>query len=116
MDVTGHFTYVSPSVERLRGFSAEEVMTHSLDAALTPHSLEHAMAALAVAIEQVMSGRPLAVSYTPLTLATGALGLMSVVAGSLKKTKVAEKVRTWTIQDAMNTTQHDRAEIARTTR
>ncbi len=60
MDVTGHFTYVSPSVERLRGFSAEEVMTHSLDAALTPHSLEHAMAALAVAIEQVMSGRPVA--------------------------------------------------------
>ncbi len=30
------FTYVSPSVERLRGFTPEEIMAHPLDAALTP--------------------------------------------------------------------------------
>jgi len=33
---TLRFRYVSPSVERLRGYSAEEVMRESLDAALTP--------------------------------------------------------------------------------
>lgn len=33
---TLRFTYVSPSVERLRGFTPEEVMAHPLDAALTP--------------------------------------------------------------------------------
>lgn len=34
--VTLRFRYVSPSVERLRGYSAEEVMSEPLDAALTP--------------------------------------------------------------------------------
>ena len=58
MDVTGRFTYVSPSVERLRGFTAEEVMAHSMVATLTPLSLERALAALAVATEQLMSGQP----------------------------------------------------------
>lgn len=33
---TLRFTYVSPSVERLRGFTPEEIMAHPLDAALTP--------------------------------------------------------------------------------
>jgi PAS domain S-box-containing protein len=30
MDLQGHFTYISPSVERLRGYSPEEVMRQSL--------------------------------------------------------------------------------------
>lgn len=34
--VSLRFRYVSPSVERLRGYSAEEVMSEPLDAALTP--------------------------------------------------------------------------------
>lgn len=33
------FTYVSPSVERLRGYTAEEVMAQSLEQAVTPRSL-----------------------------------------------------------------------------
>ncbi|CAB1368849.1 diguanylate cyclase [Denitratisoma oestradiolicum] len=48
------FTYVSPSVHRLRGWTAEEVMAQSLDAALTPASatiisarLQEGMAGLA---------------------------------------------------------------------
>lgn len=36
------FTYVSPSVERLRGYTAEEVMQQSLDEALTPDSAQEA--------------------------------------------------------------------------
>jgi len=38
MDMEGHFTYVSPTVERLRGFTSEEVIQQSLDEALTPQS------------------------------------------------------------------------------
>lgn len=38
--VAGKFTYVSPSVERLRGYSPEEVMAQSASEALTPESAE----------------------------------------------------------------------------
>jgi diguanylate cyclase (GGDEF)-like protein/PAS domain S-box-containing protein len=39
MDSDGHFTYVSPSVEKLRGYSPAEVMQQSLAQALSPASL-----------------------------------------------------------------------------
>ncbi|WP_416336487.1 PAS domain S-box protein [Dechloromonas sp. A34] len=39
MDLDGRFSYVSPSVEKLRGFTAEEAMQQSLAEALTPDSL-----------------------------------------------------------------------------
>jgi PAS domain S-box-containing protein len=39
-DMNLRFTYVSPSVKYLRGYSAEEAMTHSLDEILTPASFE----------------------------------------------------------------------------
>ena len=39
MDLAGRLTYVSPSVERLRGFSVQEVMRQSMDDYLTPDSL-----------------------------------------------------------------------------
>jgi PAS domain S-box-containing protein len=35
---TLHFSYVSPSVERLRGFSVEEILAAPLDAAMTPEA------------------------------------------------------------------------------
>jgi|GEM_PF-1151364 len=38
MDTAGHFTYVSPSVKELRGYSPEEVIGQGLDKALTPDS------------------------------------------------------------------------------
>jgi PAS domain S-box-containing protein len=37
---TMRFTYVSPSVERLRGYAPQEVLAQSLDEAMTPESLE----------------------------------------------------------------------------
>lgn len=40
MNLEGRFTYVSPSIERLRGYSVEEVLNHSLEEALAPGSLE----------------------------------------------------------------------------
>ena len=46
MDVDGrYFTYVSPSVEYLRGYTPEEAMSHSLEETLTPASAQKARAA-----------------------------------------------------------------------
>ncbi len=39
MGLDGRFTYVSPSVEQLRGFTVEEVMGQTMKEALTPESL-----------------------------------------------------------------------------
>jgi PAS domain S-box-containing protein len=39
-DLNLRFTYVSPSVKYLRGYSAEEAVTHSLEEILTPDSFE----------------------------------------------------------------------------
>jgi PAS domain S-box-containing protein len=56
LDLDGHFTYVSPSVERLRGFTAEEVMAQTLEEALTPASLKLVSERLRTVIESVSSG------------------------------------------------------------
>jgi len=42
-DMDFRFTYLSPSIERLRGYTVEEVMVMTLDQVLTPKSLELAM-------------------------------------------------------------------------
>ncbi|MGD0205912.1 MAG: PAS domain S-box protein, partial [Dehalococcoidia bacterium] len=47
MDTNLRFTYVSPSVTRLRGYTVEEAMAQTLAEILTPASLEVAMKALA---------------------------------------------------------------------
>jgi PAS domain S-box-containing protein len=43
MDMDLHFTYISPSVHRLFGYNAEEMMHRSLDELFTPESYEHVM-------------------------------------------------------------------------
>jgi PAS domain S-box-containing protein len=40
MDLNLRFTYVSPSVMRLRGYTAEEVMSQTMEQVLTPESLQ----------------------------------------------------------------------------
>ena len=47
MDTNGRYTYFSPSVTRLRGYSVEEAMTQTVEEVLTPASLEIALKALA---------------------------------------------------------------------
>lgn len=41
-DLSGHFTYVSPSVERLRGYTVEEVLQQDLHSSLTPATAHEA--------------------------------------------------------------------------
>lgn len=57
MDISsGKFTYVSPSVYQLRGFTVDEVMHQSLDEVMTPESLERALSALAESIARWQAG------------------------------------------------------------
>ncbi|MBS0372396.1 MAG: PAS domain S-box protein [Proteobacteria bacterium] len=44
MDLDGHFSYISPSVERLRGYSVDEAIGQPLTEVLTPDSLRIAEA------------------------------------------------------------------------
>ena len=59
MGPDGRFTYVSPSVARLRGYSVDEVMQQSIDEALTPESAAIAKAGIAMATEALEAGRPI---------------------------------------------------------
>lgn len=58
MDLEGRFTYVSPSVEMLRGYTSAEVMQQSLDQALTPASIPIATKALGDSIAAMATGNP----------------------------------------------------------
>ncbi len=50
------FTYISPSVEKLRGFTAQEVLSQSPAEALTPESLQTMHAALASTMPHALKG------------------------------------------------------------
>jgi PAS domain S-box-containing protein len=54
---TMRFTYVSPSVQDLHGYSVEEAMAMSLEEALPPESLERAMKLLTEALVRENEGR-----------------------------------------------------------
>ena len=52
----GRFTYVSPSVEKLRGYTPEEVLRQSLEEALTPTSLQVMQKAVTNYMAQIQNG------------------------------------------------------------
>ncbi|MEA3642043.1 MAG: diguanylate cyclase [Lamprobacter sp.] len=58
------FEYVSPSVERLRGFTAEEVIAQPMEDALTPQSAEKVTALIGETIERLLAGDTEAVYVT----------------------------------------------------
>jgi diguanylate cyclase (GGDEF)-like protein/PAS domain S-box-containing protein len=53
---SSHFTYVSPSVQRLRGYTAEEVMAQSMEYSLTPASQDKVRGVLAASLERLAEG------------------------------------------------------------
>lgn len=57
MDLEGRFIYVSPSVEKLRGYTVAEVMQQSIHEALTPESAPIAIDGLSRAIAAVSAGQ-----------------------------------------------------------
>jgi len=58
MNLDGQFTYVSPSVEKLRGYSSEEVMRQPMEQALTAASIPIAKEALESSIAAMVQGKP----------------------------------------------------------
>ncbi|MDX9735238.1 MAG: PAS domain S-box protein [Thermoanaerobaculia bacterium] len=56
LDLDLRFTYVSPSVFRLRGYTAEECLAQSLEQVLTPASLEQVRTRLAAELAREASG------------------------------------------------------------
>ncbi len=58
MNLDGQFTYVSPSVEKLRGYTSEEVMRQSMEESLTAASIPVATAALESSIVAMREGKP----------------------------------------------------------
>jgi diguanylate cyclase (GGDEF)-like protein/hemerythrin-like metal-binding protein/PAS domain S-box-containing protein len=58
MDLNGRFTYVSPSVERLRGYTPAEAMQQSMEQSLAPGSLAIAMEGFGRTIAAVQAGLP----------------------------------------------------------
>lgn len=59
LDINGRYTYVSPSVEKLCGYPAEEVMRQSLDQLLTPASSQTVQAYFQSLRERQAAGLPL---------------------------------------------------------
>ena len=58
MDREARFTYISPSVEKLRGYTAEEAMRQTLDESLTPESAARVTELFAQALDDlVRNGR-----------------------------------------------------------
>ncbi|MCF8168728.1 MAG: diguanylate cyclase [Rhodoferax sp.] len=55
MDLKGRNTYISPSVERLRGYTVAEALQHTLHEALTPASAQIAQAGLDRALEAIQA-------------------------------------------------------------
>ncbi|WP_137939667.1 diguanylate cyclase [Chitinivorax sp. B] len=58
MDLAGRFTYVSPSVEKLRGYTPAEVMKQSIEEALTPESAVIARTGLERILRALQNGEP----------------------------------------------------------
>lgn len=50
------FSYVSPSVEKLRGYKSEEVLQQSLNEAITPESMKYIVENLPIRIQEVYNG------------------------------------------------------------
>ena len=58
MDAQGRFTYVSPAVRKLRGYSPAEVMAQGMAEALTPDSLALVAETFHAALSRVAAGLP----------------------------------------------------------
>ncbi|WLT31924.1 diguanylate cyclase [Geothrix sp. PMB-07] len=56
---SGRFTYVSPSVQQLRGYTPEEIMARPAEEALTPESAAQVRAVLVKSIAEWKAGRPM---------------------------------------------------------
>ncbi len=66
MDLEGHFTYISPSVTRLRGYLPDEAVHLSFEETFTPASAEYATSIMYDVIDRVRTHRPLKTQFIEL--------------------------------------------------
>ena len=59
LDLAGRFTYVSPSVEKLRGYTPAEVMRQPMEEALTPASRDIVLEQFKGVMAAIQAGRPI---------------------------------------------------------
>ncbi|AFV25023.1 multi-sensor hybrid histidine kinase [Methanolobus psychrophilus R15] len=57
MDIDGRFTYISPSVQKLRGYTPEEVLKQRPSELLTPVSLKHYLEGIRLVKEAIHKGK-----------------------------------------------------------
>jgi len=57
MDMKMKFTFISPSITRMRGYSVEEAMAQAIDETITPASLDIALKAITEELEQHNQGQ-----------------------------------------------------------
>ncbi|MDP2216877.1 MAG: PAS domain S-box protein [Methanolobus sp.] len=57
MDIDGRFTYISPSVQKLRGYTPEEVLKQRPSELLTPVSLQHYLEGIRLVKEAIQEGK-----------------------------------------------------------
>lgn len=58
LDAMGRFTYISPSVQRLRGYTVPEVMAQTLEQALAPESAARVAEVMAHSLACLAKGQP----------------------------------------------------------
>jgi len=51
----GRFTFISPSIFQLRGFTPEEALTHRLEDSLTPESVKRVRERIALATSEFLA-------------------------------------------------------------
>ncbi len=129
---TFRFTYVSPSVQRLRGYTADEVMAQPVAAALTPESQQHIATYLRTFIAAIEAGDESARSTTTevaqpckdgtiiqtevvTTLLTDAQGRVTTVLG-VSRDITARKQAEATLRQAMEALIGANADLERQTR
>lgn len=86
MDLEGRFTYVSPSVQTLRGFNPEEVMAQSLDDLSTPGSREEMVQAMQEGLKLIRKGEvppPIRIEIEQPVKGGGAVWTEAVIQASL---------------------------------
>lgn len=59
MDLKGRFTYMSPSVEKLCGYTVEEMMQHSMEEILTGESAQAAQSVISEIDQAMRAGQPI---------------------------------------------------------
>jgi len=121
MNLEGRFTYISPSVVKLRGYSAAEVMQQSIDQALTPESATIALDGLSDLVKAVQTGQPLPtfrgeleqpckdgstvwteVTTTAMTNAAGEfIGILGITRDITERRHMQEALREQAIRDAL---------------